>query len=109
MSWLVAEDRVLATVEVADSWRSRLQGVLGRNTIDGVLMLRPARSVHTFGVKFVLDVAYCDGEMRVLDVVTMVPNRMGMPRLRSRVVFEAPKGSFERWGICAGDQLEVRE
>ena len=108
MSWLVAEDHVLATLEIADTWKTRLTGVLGNEPIDGALLIRPAFSVHTIGVKFDLDVAYCDGELRVIDVVTMAPNRIGRPRLRSRQVIEAPKGSFERWGVRTGDQLEVR-
>jgi len=109
MSWLVCQDRVLATLEVADTWKSRAKGVLGRDGIEGALLIRPAFSVHTFGVRFVLDVAYCDGDLNVIDVVTMKPNRVGMPRLRARAVLEAPKGSFERWGLVAGDQLEVRQ
>ncbi len=108
MSWLVAQDHVLATLEIADTWGTRLKGVLGREEFEGALLIRPALSVHTIGVRIKLDVAYCDSELRVLEVVTMAPNRVGMPRLRSRQVIEAPKGSFERWGIGAGDQLEVR-
>lgn len=108
MSWLVAEDQVLATLEIADTWKGRLKGVLGRKSIDGAIWIAPAFSVHTIGVQFDLDVAYCDADMVVIDVVTMAPNRFGMPRLRARSVIEAPKGSFERWGVRAGDQLEVR-
>lgn len=108
MSWLVAEDRVLATLEVADTWSARLKGVIGRESLDGALLIRPACSVHTLGVRFPLDVAYCDGEMLVVDIVTMAPNRLGMLRPRSRAVVEAPKGSFERWELRVGDQLEIR-
>lgn len=108
MSWLVTHDRVLATLEVADTWRHRLRGVMGRDELDGALLLSPARGVHTFGVKFAIDVAYCDAEMVVLGVTSMEPNRLGMPRPRARSVIEAPKGSFERWGITTGVQLEVR-
>lgn len=108
MSWLVLNDRVLATLEVADDWRTRLLGVIGRDDIDGALLIKPAMSVHTIGVKFALDVAYCDAEMKVIDTVAMAPNRLGMPRPRSRAVIEAQRGSFERWGLCVGHQLEVR-
>lgn len=108
MSWLVAQDHVLATLEIADTWRTRLKGVHGRESIDGALLIKPAFSVHTIGLKVALDVAYCDAELCVIDLVTMAPNRVGMPRPRARQVIEAPKGSFERWGIIAGDQLEVR-
>ncbi len=108
MSWLVAEDKVLATLEIADTWHARLKGVLGRAHFEGALLIKPAFSVHTIGVKSDLDVAYCDSELVIIDVVTMAPNRMGKPRLRARQVIEAPKGSFERWGVGIGDQLEVR-
>lgn len=108
MSWLVADDRVLATLEVADTFKARLKGVVGRSSLDGALLIRPTCSVHTLGVKFPLDVVYCDSEMRVIDMVTMAPNRIGMVRFRARAVIEAPKGSFERWGLNVGDQLEIR-
>ena len=109
MAWLVLQDRVLATLEVADSWRARATGVLGRDGLDGALMFRPAHAIHTVGVRFTIDVAYCDRDLRVLEVVTMPPNRIGRPRLRAKVVFEAPERSFERWGVRVGDQLEVRQ
>jgi len=44
-----------------------------------------------------------------LDVVTMRPNRVGRPRLRSRHVIEAQAGQFDRWGLRQGDQLAVRD
>lgn len=109
MAWLVAESQVLATVEFADTWQQRVRGLIGRDQLDGALLLRPARAVHTFGVKFPIDVAFCDDEMCVIDVVTMAQNRVGAPRWRAVMVIEAPRGSFERWGVVAGDQLELRQ
>ncbi len=99
---------MLATVDIADSWLARTRGVLGRDDLDGALWLTPARSVHTFGVGFELDVAFCDGDLRVVDMVTMARHRLGRPRLRARSVIEARAGSFARWGVSVGDQLEVR-
>ena len=39
MPWLVHDDKVLATLEVASSPRERMQGLLGRDSIDGALLL----------------------------------------------------------------------
>lgn len=112
MSWLVAKEHVLASAEIADSFSERLRGVLGRSSLDGVLVLSPAKSVHTIGVRFPLDVAYCrrtaDGDLRVIDIVAMAPNRIGLPRISAHVVIEAAKGSFERWGVEEGDVLVLR-
>ena len=109
MAWLVVEDRVLATLEVAEGWRARTTGVIGRDDLDCALLLRPAHAVHTVGVGFALDIAYCDRDLNVLEIVTMKPNRIGVPRPRARAVVEAPERSFERWGVRVGDQFEIRE
>lgn len=108
MAWLVSEDRVLATAEIATGWRERMRGLIARDHFDGVLVLQPARSVHTFGVRFPIDVAFCTADLEVIDTVTMVANRLGRPRIRAAIVIEAPKGSFERWGLKCGDELELR-
>jgi uncharacterized protein len=105
--WLVRDGDVLAAVEVASSFSSRLRGLLGRDSIEGALLLRPARSVHTIGMRFAIDVAFCDKSMRVLSVRTLRPYRMTAPRWRSACVVEASAGAFERWGLRVGDQLEV--
>jgi uncharacterized membrane protein (UPF0127 family) len=106
--WLVLDERVLANVEVADTHRSRSRGLLGRDGIEGALLLRPARSVHTFGMRFPIDVAHLDAELTVLRVTTMPRNRIGRPVLHARAVLESEAGSLARWGVSVGDRLEVR-
>jgi len=107
MAWLLRDTTVLASVEVAETFRARLRGLLGRRGLDGALLLRPARSVHTIGMRFAIDVAFCDGELRVLHTTTMAPYRLSRPVRRACVVIEAERGAFERWGLAVGDQLAV--
>ncbi|HUR17380.1 MAG TPA: DUF192 domain-containing protein [Acidimicrobiales bacterium] len=107
MTWLVREGEVLASLEVADTMSSRMAGLLGRDGIDGAMLIKPARSVHTIGMQFPIDVAFCDGQLQVVAVRCMVRNRIGLPRLRARCVIEAEAGAFERWGLKVGDRLEV--
>jgi uncharacterized membrane protein (UPF0127 family) len=94
-------------VEVASTRRARRRGLLGRDGIDGALLLTPARSVHTIGMRFHLDVAYLSREGVVLEVARMARNRVGRPRLRARAVLEAEAGAFERWGLGVGDVVEA--
>ena len=108
MPWLVADGRVLASVEIAAGHRSRAKGLLGRDGVDGALLLRPARSVHSFGMRMPIDVAFCDAELRVLEIVALRPRRLTRPRWRSGAVIEAELGAFERWGVRVGDKLEVK-
>jgi uncharacterized membrane protein (UPF0127 family) len=108
MPWLLRDGEVLAALEVADSFGARLRGLLGRDGIDGALLLQPARSVHTIGMRFAIDVAFCDRDLRVLRTQTMPRYRIGAPHMRSRCVVEAEAGAFERWNLRPGDQLEVQ-
>ena len=108
MAWLVRDEKVLAAVEVAETPRARMRGLLGRDGVDGAMILRPARSVHTMRMRFAVDVAYCDRDLQVVRIVTMPPNRVGRPVWRARAVIEAEAGAMARWELQAGDRLSVR-
>lgn len=107
-SWLVLDDHVLATLEIADSWRSRSRGLLGRDGIEGAILLRPAKSVHTFRMRFPIDVAHVDHDLRVLRITTMPPNRIGRTVWRAHAVVECEAGALDRWGVEVGHRLEIR-
>ncbi len=80
-----------------------------RDGVEGALWLPRTRAVHTLGMRFAIDVAYCDAEGKVLEIVTMRPWRLGRPRLRARSVVEAEAGCLQRWGVTVGTVLEIRE
>ena len=107
MPWLVRETDVVASVELADGRAARRKGLLGRDDFDGVLRLR-ARSVHTVGMRFPIDVAICDTDGTVRRVLTMQPWRVSRPRLRSTVIYEARAGTFRQCNLRPGDRLEVQ-
>ncbi|WP_405978910.1 DUF192 domain-containing protein [Streptomyces sp. NBC_00158] len=94
-------------LEVAASYRARTRGLLGRDGVEGALLLTPAGSVHTFRMRFPIDVAHLDRRMRVIALTTMPPGRLGLPRLRSRHVLEAEAGAMARWGLAVGSQVAV--
>ncbi|MET3983192.1 uncharacterized membrane protein (UPF0127 family) [Streptomyces sp. PvR034] len=95
-------------LEIAASYRARTRGLLGRDGIGGAMLLTPAASVHTFGMRFAIDVAYLDRRLRVLAVRTMVPGRLGLPRPRARHVLEASAGAMAGWGLRPGVSVRVR-
>ncbi|NEC23229.1 DUF192 domain-containing protein, partial [Streptomyces parvus] len=95
-------------LRIAASYRARTRGLLGRDGIEGAMMLTPCGSVHTFRMRFPIDVAYLDRKFTVLAVTTMKPGRLGLPRLRARHVVEAEAGTMERWGVRPGVRLELK-
>ncbi|MER5415730.1 DUF192 domain-containing protein [Streptomyces virginiae] len=103
----VGADPTEIPLEVAASYGARTRGLLGRDGIDGAMLLTPAASVHTFRMRFAIDVAYLDRAFGVLAVVTMAPGRLGLPRLRSRHVLESAAGAMAGWGLRAGTTVAV--
>ena len=109
MPWLVRDDEVLASLEVAEGRAARAKGLLGRDDLQGAILLRPCRSVHTFRMRFTIDVAFLDAEMIVVRTLRLPPNRVTAPCWSARSVVEAAAGAFGSWGLRPGDQLAVRE
>ena len=108
MPWLLRDDRVLASLEIASTRRDRRRGLLGRDGIEGALLIERTRSVHTLGMRFPIDVAHLDADGRVLRTCTMPRHRLGLPVLRACRVLEAEAGCFARWDLAPGQVLEIR-
>ncbi|MFI1977340.1 DUF192 domain-containing protein [Streptomyces wedmorensis] len=94
-------------LEIAASYRARRRGLLGRDGVPGALLIVRTNSVHTFGMRFPIDVAYLDRSFTVLSVVTMPPGRLGMIRPRGRHVLEAEAGAMAGWGLRRGVRVRV--
>ncbi|GAB3967135.1 DUF192 domain-containing protein [Streptomyces sparsus] len=94
-------------LEIAASYRRRTRGLLGRDGVSGAMLLTPASGVHTFRMRFAIDVAYLDRELRVLAVRTMPPGRLGGLRLRARHVLESEAGTMDGWGLRRGVRVIV--
>lgn len=108
VGWLVREGEVLASVELAESRKARLIGLLGRSQFNGALVLPQTRSVHTMGMDFDLDVAWVDDDNIVVRTLQLKRNRITLPQWRARLVIEAQAGSFGTWELKIGDKVEVR-
>jgi hypothetical protein len=105
------EGDVLASAEVARGIRGRTVGLLGRDrdVVTGALVFRSCRQVHTIGMRFPIDVAFCDRDGIVLRTATVAPWRVTRVVWRSGFVVEAAAGAFDRWALRPGDRIEVKE
>jgi uncharacterized protein len=94
---------------VADRPLARMRGLLGRSGLaqDEGILLRPCSSIHTFFMRFPIDVVFCDRDLRVLSVADRVqPWRVRMQR-RARVAVELAAGEASRRGVTPGARLRV--
>ena len=106
--WLVRDGKVLASVEVTEGRVAKARGLLGRDELDGVMLITGARSVHTFSMTFDIDVAFLDKNNVVIRTMRLHRNRVTLPVWRARSVLEAEAGAFGRWELHVGDEIEIR-
>lgn len=106
--WLVRDGTVLASVEIPVGRRAKARGLLGRRGIEGAMLLTPARTVHSFGMRFELDVAFIDADDIVIRTLRLHRHRVTLPVWRARSVLEAEAGAFGDWELKIGDRLEIR-
>jgi uncharacterized membrane protein (UPF0127 family) len=102
-------DVVCERCAVADRPHTRLRGLLGRRDLpqEEGLLIRPAPSIHTWFMRFPIDVVFMDADLRVLDVVpALKPWRMAARR-GARVVLELASGEAARRSVLPGDRLEL--
>ncbi|MEB3221668.1 MAG: DUF192 domain-containing protein [Candidatus Sericytochromatia bacterium] len=99
---------VAERVRVADTWASRLVGLLGTPALapgDGLLLV-PCNAVHMLGMRYAIDVAYLDGQGLVVSLTHQLrPGRVGWPVRGARAVLELSAGRLAEVGVQAGDQL----
>lgn len=95
-------------VEVADRGAKRRKGLLGRDGLgqgEG-LWIVPCESVHTFGMRFSIDLVYLDRKKRVRKVRSGVPPWRLSACLSAHSVVELPAGAVRASKMERGDRLE---
>jgi uncharacterized membrane protein (UPF0127 family) len=100
---------VAANVQLADTPRARRVGLLRRENLapgEG-LWIYPTQAIHTFGMRFPIDVAFLDRRLRVKRVYHgLAPFRLTALVWGARSVLELPSGSLARTGTAVGDELQ---
>ena len=94
----------------ASTWE-RMRGLLGRPPLRNGqgLLIDPCPSVHTFGMRYSLDLAFLDSRWRVLKLVRELPPLRWAGCAKARATLELPPGALAAAGIAAGDVLEWRD
>src|SRR5258707_15893388 len=95
-------------VGVADHGAARRKGLLGRSGLPAGegLWIVPCESVHTFGMKFPIDLVYLDRNKKVKKVRSGVPPWRLSACLSAHSVIELATGTIHRTQTSPGDKLE---
>jgi hypothetical protein len=75
---------------------------------DEAVWIVPSRGIHTFGLRFPIDVIYLDAQNRVIHVIeNLGPLRIAGIRRQCASVLELPAHTIYGTGTQVGDQLLI--
>jgi uncharacterized protein len=99
-----------AQVEVADTPHTRRIGLLGRDGLsDGdAMLITKARSIHTVGMQFPIDVVFVDRDGNVVKTAQGVGQGLHVQCPKADAVVELPAGMIIRSRTVAGDRLVIQ-
>lgn len=102
---------LLATALVpADTFWLRLRGLIGTNDFGNGsgLWIVPCHGVHTWGMRFPIDVIYLDRARTVIHIESnLKPWRFAPVKIRAVSVLELPCRTVMQTGTALGDKIEI--
>lgn len=93
----------------ASRFSSRLKGLLGTNCSwgeSGILVLAPCKSIHTFGMRYCIDVAFVDKTGVVLRSERNIPPCRTLRCAHAEVVLERPSLPGSPW-FSKGESVQL--
>lgn len=94
--------------ERATTFFTRLRGLMFRKTFGDAdaLYLSPCTSIHTYFMKFPIDILCLDDGGVVVDMVAaMPPSRILIPSKKTQAVLELPQGAIARTGVRVSSRI----
>lgn len=96
----------LCKVFVADNFKDRFLGYMFRkNPHYDAILFKPCSSIHTFFMKFDIDVLFLDEDMNVLEKVEEVKRGKIIFKKYAKMVIETKAGGFKNINI--GDKMHI--
>jgi uncharacterized membrane protein (UPF0127 family) len=99
---------IAAKVEVADSFLSRMKGLLGRQNLPTgqALLITHCKSIHMFFMQFPIDVIFLDKKNTVVGIVNDIkPYQLSKTYWKASFALECPAGTIKANEVVLGDQI----
>jgi uncharacterized membrane protein (UPF0127 family) len=102
--------KLASNVDLADTPKSRRIGLLRHQSLrpgEG-LWIYPTQAIHTFGMRFPIDVAFLDGNLRIRRIYhQLAPFRLTTFVWGAKSVLELPSGLLANTSTSVGDELQI--
>ena len=110
MEQIESQGKVLwDNVARADDFFSRFRGLLGKRQLlpgEG-LLISPCNQVHTFFMRFPIDVLFMTKDNQVTYIETLPPGKIGKRVKEAAYVLEVASGSAEGFMLMPGDTITI--
>ena len=96
--------------KLARTLGQRLKGLLGCSALgqDEALILKPCDSIHTFFMRFAIDVLFLDKNMQIIRLIPRIPpNRLSPIVWASLMAIELPTGKISQTNTQLGDIIGI--
>lgn len=108
---LITEREIASNIKRAYNFSKRLKGLMFTKSLekDCGLHIKPCQSVHTFFMRYPIDVIYLDEDLVVVDVDHhLEPGKIGKVRKEAKSVIEVPAGTITETSLEIGHQLILK-
>ena len=103
---------IVRRLRIADTFLKRFSGLMFTKTLpaDGGLHLRPCKGIHTFFMRYNIDVLHLDEEHQVIFLEEDVqPGQIGKTYPHTREIIELPSGRIRETETIVGHKLQFAE
>ena len=102
---------IASKAQIATSMGQRMKGLLGRKGLapDEALVLKPCSSIHTFFMRFPIDVLFVDKNVQIVRLIqNMPPYRFSPFVWASYLAIELPAGKISQTNTQIGDRIRIQ-
>lgn len=105
---LMHKSKVVADMFIADTFINRFMGYMFRREAHHeAIMIKPCNSIHTFFMKFSIDVLFINENMKIIKKIeSLKPGKIIFPVKDAAMIIEGKEGMFK--DIRIGDEVKVR-
>lgn len=98
------------SANIADTPFRRLKGLLGKKSLEQGkgLVIKPCNSIHTFFMKFSIDILFLGKEGQVIALAhSLPPSRLFGAFLKGVLVIELPAGTIKQTNTSINDKISL--
>jgi len=101
------DQMIRLSVKTAENLKEKVQGLIGKDK-SYALMIKTRFGIHTFGLKFPIDVLILNNENKVVSIKeNLKPNRIFLWNPMHKKVIELPSGTIEKKRIKMNMPIDI--